>query len=294
MSRTSILVVALVALLLAAIALAVALRMSRWTRETNEAWELLHASADESGRAAPSDGWHRAHAPAAGHGEALPPPVARYFETVLERDSGHVVRATLRHEGEFALKPNQWKPFTSRQLYVTAPRGFLWDASIAMFSFLPIRVRDGYFLGRGTTTASLGGAIPIVDAGGRDAMADASLLRYLAEAAWFPTALLPGDGIEWTAIDDSTARVTLTDDSHRVSLDVHFGRVGGIVRVTGDRGREEKGKVIPTPWEGRFSEELLTVGGMRIPASGEVAWLLPEGRFTYWRGRVVNAGYDVR
>lgn len=283
---------ALVALLLAAITLAIALGSSRWNRETQARWDSLHASLDgtrpggASGTAQASDSL-LAEPP-------LPAPVARYFESVLERGGARVVRATLRHEGDFALKPNQWKPFTSRQLYVTSPRGFLWDASIAMVPLVPVRVRDGYFMGRGSTTASLGGAIPIVDVGGNDAMADASLLRFLAEAAWLPTALLPGDGIAWTPIDDSTARVTLTDGAHRVSLDVHFGRAGGIVRVTGERGREVKGKVIPTPWEGRFSEELFTVDGMRIPLSGEVAWLLPEGRFAYWRGHVVDARFDLR
>jgi hypothetical protein len=31
---------------------------------------------------------------------------------------------------------------------------------------------------------------------------------------------------------------------------------------------------------------------MMIPSGGEVAWLLPEGRFAYWRGRIVDAEYD--
>ncbi len=292
MSRASIIVLALVALVLAAIALAIVLGSARWNRETQARWDSLHASAVSTSSGEVLDRAQVVDSPPLE--PPLPAPVTRYFETVLERRGARVVRATLRHEGEFALKPNQWKPFTSRQLYVTSPRGFLWDASIAMVPLVPVRVRDGYFMGRGSTTASLGGAIPIVDVGGSDAIADASLLRFLAEAAWLPTALLPGDGIAWTPIDDSTARVTLVDGSHRVSLDVHFGRMGGIVRVTGERGREVKGKVVPTPWEGRFSEELFTVDGMRIPLSGEVAWLLPEGRFAYWRGHVVDASFDLR
>ncbi len=125
-------------------------------------------------------------------------------------------------------------------------------------------------------------------------MGDASLLRYLAEAAWFPTALLPERRGRWSAIDDSSARATLVDGVHRVSLDVQFGAGAGSSRVTGERGRDVDGRMVPTPWEGRFSDELLEVDGMRIPASGEVAWLLPEGRFAYWRGRVVEARFDFR
>jgi hypothetical protein len=29
-----------------------------------------------------------------------------------------------------------------------------------------------------------------------------------------------------------------------------------------------------------------------VPREGEVAWILPEGRLTYWRGRVVKVEYD--
>jgi len=30
-----------------------------------------------------------------------------------------------------------------------------------------------------------------------------------------------------------------------------------------------------------------TTGGARVPLAAEVAWLLPQGRQTYWRGRLV-------
>lgn len=289
MTRTALLVVALVAIPLAVALWALANGASRWERATTDGWETLQASGTGAPMSAASGG--TADVPS---GVELPPPVARYFDRVLQVRGRRVARAILRHEGEFALKPNEWKPFTSRQLYVTAPRGFLWDATIRMLPLVHIRVRDSFIRGRGATTAALGGAISIVDVGGSGDMAAASLLRYLAEAAWLPTALLPGDGVAWSAIDDSTARVTLVDGALRLALDVHFGTTGGIERVTGLRGREVKGRVIPTPWEGRFSEELLTVEGMRIPASGEVAWLLPEGRFAYWRGRVVEARFDFR
>jgi len=49
--------------------------------------------------------------------------------------------------------------------------------------------------------------------------------------------------------------------------------------------------VIPTPWEGRFSDYQKR-GGMHVPLSGEVAWLLPEGCRPYWRGRITKLVYD--
>ena len=55
------------------------------------------------------------------------------------------------------------------------------------------------------------GLVTVADVRGTPAAAQRELLRYFAEAAWYPTALLPSQGVCWEAIDDFTARATLTD-----------------------------------------------------------------------------------
>jgi len=57
------------------------------------------------------------------------------------------------------------------------------------------------------------------------------------------------------------------------------------------RGRMVDDRRIPTTWEGRWSRYEQR-GGMWIPITGEVAWLLPEGRKAYWRGTLTAADYD--
>jgi len=57
------------------------------------------------------------------------------------------------------------------------------------------------------------------------------LLRYLGEAALFPTALLPRGGISWSSLSGNRARVTLADGLTKVSCDVDFGDRGEIVRI---------------------------------------------------------------
>jgi hypothetical protein len=108
----------------------------------------------------------------------------------------------------------------------------------------------------------------------------------------FPTALLPGSDISWEPIDDDSARVTLVDANTSVSLVVRFGADGLIDSVYSDgRYRDVDGVQIATPWEGRFwtYEER---DGMLVPLDGEVAWLLPEGRWPYWRGHIDNIIYE--
>jgi len=47
--------------------------------------------------------------------------------------------------------------------------------------------------------------LTVADARGTPEMARGELMRFLAEATWYPTRLLPGNGMSWDAIDDSTA-----------------------------------------------------------------------------------------
>jgi len=112
----------------------------------------------------------------------------------------------------------------------------------------------------------------------------------LAESVWLPTALLPGGGVTWEPIDDNAARATLADSGISVSLDFRFNEKGEIVSVyTPARYRDVDGK--PTPWEGHF-RGYERMDGVMVPREGEVAWILPEGRLSYWRERIVRVGCD--
>ena len=117
-------------------------------------------------------------------------------------------------------------------------------------------------------------------------------MRFFAEAAWYPTALLPSQGVRWQAVDERTARATLHDGALAVTLTVGFAADGTLTSVRAEsRGRTVGGKVVPTPWEGRWSN-LQTRAGMRVPMSGEVAWLTPQGRKPYWRGTISRLEYE--
>lgn len=224
--------------------------------------------------------------------DGLPAPVARYFRFALTPGQSLVRRAVVRSVGEFALKPGAWAPFTSVQHVRVGPPGFVWDARIRMVPGPAVRVRDGYAGGEGSMTAAYAGLVTIVDEQGTPEMASASLLRFLAEAPWVPTALLPASDVAWDAVDDSTARATLADGATRVSMDVHFGPQGEIARIVAERYRDVDGVAVLTPWEGQF-RDYERQGGMRIPMTGEVAWILPEGRHDYYRGRITDVEYEL-
>lgn len=223
----------------------------------------------------------------------LPAPVMRYFELVLAPGRPLIRTATIEHAGEFrSALDAPWAPFTSVQHFSANPPGFVWDAAIRMAPLMTVRVRDGYVQGTGSMQARIASLIPVVNAQGGKELAAGALQRYLAESVWLPTALLPRKGLIWEPIDDSSARATLTDSGVSVSLDFRFAETGEIVGVyTPARFRDVNGTPVPTPWEGSF-RSYERVGGVLVPREGEVAWILPEGRLSYWRGKAVRIEYD--
>ena len=123
-------------------------------------------------------------------------------------------------------------------------------------------------------------------------MAQGELLRCFAEAAWYPTALLPSQGVQWEAVDDSSATATLKDGETTATLLFRFNADDMIDSVRAEaRGALIGGVIVPTPWEGRFRSYVLR-DGMRIPIEGEVAWMFPAGPKPYWRGRISSMVYE--
>jgi hypothetical protein len=226
--------------------------------------------------------------------EGLPAPVARYFRAALKDGQPMLAGVHLRHAGTFNMSAtgDQWKRFTSDQKVVTARPGFDWDARIYMAPGVAVRVHDACVAGEGVLEASLFGLYSFVHERDSGDLAQGELMRWFAEAAWYPTVLLPGQGIVWEAGDDRSARGTLTDGPHRVTLLFTFGDEGLIETIRAEaRGRTVDGRVVPTPWQGRFWN-YAERGGMRVPLDAEVAWLLPEGARPYWRGLVTHLDYE--
>jgi hypothetical protein len=226
--------------------------------------------------------------------ESLPTPVRRYFHAALKEGQPMVAGARVRHTGTFNMgeTTEQWKPFTSDQRVVTQRAGFDWNGRIAMMPGVTVRVHDAYVAGEGILHASVLGLFPVVDMRDTGDVAEGELMRFFAEAAWYPTRLLPSQGVRWKAVDAHSANATLTEGDHTITMLFTFNEQDLIDTVRAEaRGRTVGGKIVPTPWQGHFwnYEER---GGMRVPLEGEVAWILPKGAKPYWRGHITQIVYE--
>jgi hypothetical protein len=229
--------------------------------------------------------------------EGLPAPVQRYFRAVLKNGQPVVTGVTVQHTGTFNVTAlgshERWIPFTSEQRVLTNRPGFVWNARMALLPGIPIRVHDAYAAGIGTLHPAVLGLFSLANQSGTGDIARGELMRYMMEAAWYPTALLPSQGTTWSAVDEASADATMVDGDISMKMRFAFGAGGLIESVRADaRGAMVDGKVVMLPWEGRMSN-YQERAGMRVPLTGEAAWLPPSGRKPYWRGTITSADFEL-
>jgi len=273
-------------------ALVVALGRARWARGTRALRARLEA-ARAAGLGARVTGAAPRRFTSSGL-PALPAPVAAFFRVALGEGQPLVAAAHFTHTGTFNMGTTapRWKPFTSDQRVTVEPPGFDWDARIVLGPGLPAHVHDAYVAGEGVLTAALLGLVPLADQRGGGELARGELMRFFAECAWWPTALLPSSSLRWEAVDARHARAALTDGPLAIAATFGFGDAGLIDTVRAEaRGRTVGARVEPTPWEGRFWN-YARHDGMLVPMDAEVAWILPAGPWPYWRGHLERVTYE--
>lgn len=225
----------------------------------------------------------------------LPAPVQRYFRTVLKEGLPLVAAVSIEHTGTFNMSTTgeQWKPFNSTQRVIIQRPGFAWDARIRIAPGMMVHVHDAYVAGEGVLTAKLFGLLTVMKQASTPELAHGELMRFFAEAAWYPTALLPSQGVAWEAIDETRASATITDGTMAVKLMFQFDAQGLISSVRSDgRYREVDGVLVPAPWQGRYWGYEMR-DGMLVPLYGEVEWMFADGAKPYWRGRIQRIQYEM-
>jgi len=224
--------------------------------------------------------------------EGLPAPLRRYLAYAGVVGKPMVQSVHLRQVGRIrggADKP--WMKIDAVQDYTVDPPGFTWVGTVRKLGLPIIRARDSYQNGKGRMLIKMGGLITLTDATGME-MDQGSMMRYLNEMTWFPSAFLRSN-ISFEPIDDNSAKVTLTDCGNTAKATMYFDDVGRLIDFVAPRYREVGGKFVlenwstPMPEYGEFE-------GLRLPVKGKAVWKLREGDFEYIEVVVTEMKYDVR
>jgi hypothetical protein len=223
----------------------------------------------------------------------LPPPVARYLRLALpSRKAIQDVRITQAGTLRTDATAERWMAFEAEHLAVPPATGFLWNARVRVALLLHVRVRDALIDGIGSGQVSLMSAFPVSAATGGLEMNSGSLHRYLAEAVWYPSALLPSSQLQWTPIDATKALATLRNDGVSVSLEFRFADSGEVAGIyTPARWGTFGGGYKQMPWEGHF-RDYRERDGVMVPTHGEVGWYIEDEWRVVWKGTV--AAYQIR
>lgn len=184
----------------------------------------------------------------------------------------------------------KWMHFEAEQYFTTSSPGFIWKASMDAENFITIVARDKYANGHGNMLIKAMNLIPIANSSGKE-IDQGTMLRYLAELSWFPSAAL-NDYITWEPVDELSARVIMRDGDTTVSGTFSFNSDGDIIGFEAKRYGDFNGKYALETWSVRMTGYKI-FNDIRIPNKSEVTWKLEAGDFTWLEVEVTDIAYNA-
>jgi hypothetical protein len=220
-----------------------------------------------------------------------PPPIIQSYTQRAASDTPVPDTICLHQCAEMRTNPGErWRPITAEQVISVRASGFVWLARMRLAPLLSVRILDCYVGGEGLLEVRLLGLLRLARATGPQT-SRGELMRYLAELAWAPHAMRHNPHLSWREIDATTVEVSAESAGGPARVRLVFAN-GDIGRIEADdRPRLVGGRTVPTRWCGRFFD-YREMNGCRIPTGAEVSWVLKEGPFECWRGRVT--AYELR
>jgi hypothetical protein len=222
--------------------------------------------------------------------DSLPLPVQKWLMAsgIVGKIATQTVR--LKQTGAMRSKPDgSWMSIAAEQYFIVSKPAFIWKAKVKVAPLLSLVARDKYVDGRGNMLIKLLALFKIADSKGQE-IDQGSMLRYLAETIWFPTAALSSYN-HWEPIDSLSARATMTNGGITASGTFHFNERGDVTAFEAKRYGEFNGQYSLETWyitmTGYRSFE-----GVRIPNASEVMWKLKTGDFTWLKLEITDLEYN--
>ena len=194
--------------------------------------------------------------------------------------------ATLTQTGRMkrALGAETWMTFRAVQAISAQSCDFAWRARFGPLGLVHVcdALQDG--VGRLDVTAL--GIVPIARIARTPALARGELMRYLAELAWVPDALLANRSLRWRVESPNCFVVAAGEEAAAAEVTLTLDSEGRIATTFApDRPQSPIDPILPTPWRGRLWDYRRHLGRW-IPFAGEVAWEIGGKEEVYWQGQL--------
>lgn len=223
--------------------------------------------------------------------EGLPLCVQKWLEysQVLGKERISTVR--LKQKGVIRLEAGKpWMPAEAEQYFTVTEPGFVWKTKVKMAPLVYFAGRDKYHEGRGNMLIKLLSLITVVDARGKE-MDQGTLLRYLGETVWFPTAAL-SNYIKWEGIDSHSAKATMSYGGVTAAAVFKFNDKGEVIDFVCERYRTVGDQYILETYSVPM-KDYKEFNGIRIPTKGEAVWKLKTGDFSYYQVEITDIEYNI-
>lgn len=220
----------------------------------------------------------------------LPACVQRWLEYSQVLGKEEIVAARSKQSAVMRTEAGKpWMPTEAEQYFTVQEPGFIWKAKIKAAPLVHIAGRDMYYEGRGNMLIKVLSLVTVADARGKE-MDQGTMLRYLAETVWIPSAAL-SSYIEWEEIDANSAKATMSYKGVTASGVFTFNDKGEAVNFVAERYMDVKGKYVLETWSipmGDYKE----FSGIKIPTKGQVTWKLKTGDFNWYNFQIKEMEYN--
>ena len=226
--------------------------------------------------------------------DGLPEAAQRYFRYTIAPGTPIVSVVEIEMAGELGLgtkdHPN-YRPMIAQQI-LAPPRGLVWRLHAGAISG-----SDGMTPETSWTRFWLFHLMPIVRVAGSPDHHRSAFGRVVAESAfWVPASLLPGERVAWTAVDERTARATVSHGGFSQTVDLTIEASGQPSRIVIQRWSNANADKVfrEQPFGGELSD-FREIGGYRLPMRVEGGNLIgTQDYFPFFKAQVRAVRFPQR
>jgi hypothetical protein len=222
----------------------------------------------------------------------LPLVVEKWLKHSGADKSNGLHTAHLYQKGKMITSPGgKWLDFTAEEYFNIDAIAFNWKTKVRLLPGVFMTGRDHYEKGKASMFIKLFSIRTLASTDPSDLGNRSSLVRFLAEICWFPTAA-SSEWITWGAADDSTAMATIQWGGQTATGTFFFTKDGDVAAFEAMRHGEFKGQISLEKWRIEM-HKYQVFSGIRIPVECDVTWKLKSGDFTWLQLALTGMEYNI-
>ena len=224
----------------------------------------------------------------------LPAPVQRYLHHCGFVGHERITNArVVWADSHIRMKPGgRWMRLRTEQYNSVDSPFRIAYMKARLLGLIPFEGRDLYARGHGHMYGRIGKLIKVFDE--KDpAIAQSALVIVLAEALLVPGYAL-SEYIRWEAVDDTTARATISHEGVEATGTFFFNDLVEMLRF------ETRERYYMDPEQGNVPRAFVAYvgdyrkqGSLVIPGSLHAVWRLESGDYEYWKGSIEAVQYNI-